>query len=118
MIYDDSSPILFKEGDFIILTPDSVRAIIEVKANLENQNVVDVVRRANENGQFIFSDKQDKKQPFFNGIFSYEGFDKTLNFDTFQQHFMEGNLPFIDDPSYKQYKVNHVSLNMNLFLKY
>ena len=44
LIYDDSSPVLFKEGDFVILTPDSVRGIIEVKANLKNQGITEVVR--------------------------------------------------------------------------
>ena len=37
IIYDNSFPTLFKEGDFAIVTPDSVRAIIEVKANLQKQ---------------------------------------------------------------------------------
>ena len=29
IIYDTSFPVLFKEGDFVILTPDAVNAIIE-----------------------------------------------------------------------------------------
>ena len=54
LIYDNDSPILFKEGDFVIVTPDAVRGIIEIKANLQNQQLSEIVRQANENGKFIF----------------------------------------------------------------
>jgi len=48
IIYDDSSPILFKEGDFVILTVDGIRGIIEVKANLLNQGVTKHLRKSNQ----------------------------------------------------------------------
>lgn len=118
MIYDDSSPILFKEGDFVILTSDSVRAIIEVKANLQNQNLTAIVRQANENGQFIFLGKQEKKQLFFNGIFSYEGYANNFDLERFRQNFIEGNEPFINEAHYRNFKVNHVSVNKDWFIKY
>ncbi|SHM75765.1 DUF6602 domain-containing protein [Chitinophaga sp. CF418] len=110
IIYDDASPVLFKEGDFVILTPDAVRGIIEIKANLQNQGVRDILLQANENGQFIFSGKEDKSQKFFNGIFSYEGFD-SLNVDRFVINYKAGNEPFIGSTDYEKFKVNHVSLN-------
>lgn len=118
IIYDDASPILFKEGDFVIMTPDSVRAIIEVKANIQNQDLTGIIRQANENGQFIFSGKHDKTQQFFNGVFGYEGFDNNFSIEAFQQNFIEANATFLEAENYKQFKVNHVSLNKNWFLKY
>lgn len=81
IIYDDASPILFQEGDVVILTPDSVRAIIEIKANLENKNVEDVLRAANGNGEFIFSGKKGKSKKMFNGVFSYERLDGSRNME-------------------------------------
>lgn len=116
VIYDNASPVLFKEGDFVILTPDAVRGIIEVKANLENQGLTDVLKQANENGKFIFLGKDDKKQNFFNGVFSYEGY---TNFDmnTFEQSYKNSNISFITDPDYKNFIVNHVSLNKDWFVK-
>jgi len=42
IIYDTSYPILFKESDFVILKPDAVVGIIEVKANAINQGLIDI----------------------------------------------------------------------------
>ena len=42
LIFDSSYPILLSEGDFYIVTPNSVRAVIEVKTNIQNQNLSDV----------------------------------------------------------------------------
>lgn len=117
IIYDDESPILFKEGDFVILTPDSVRGIIEVKANLQNQGLTAVLKQANENGKFIFSGKADKNKKFFNGVFSYEGFENNFNIQTFVDNYKLSNIGFSDDPDYKKFKVNHVSLNKDWFVK-
>ena len=83
IFYDNESPVLFKEGDFIILTPDAVRGIIEVRANLQNRNITQVLKQANENGQFIFSDKTNKKEKFFNVVFSFEGYENNFNLNTF-----------------------------------
>ena len=117
LIYDDSSPVLFKEGDFVILTPDSVRGIIEVKANLQNQGITPIIRQANENGQFIFSGKDDKKQKFFNGVFSFEGYGNNYNQDVLIDSYLQSNAGF-NDQQFKKYKVNHVSLNKDLFIKF
>lgn len=117
IIYDNASPVLFKEGDFVILTPDAVRGIIEVKANLQNQDLTSILRQANENGKFIFSGKDDKKQKFFNGIFSFEGYTNGFHVDTFAQNYNSSNTEFQEDNDYKKYKVNHVSLNKDWFVK-
>ncbi len=116
IIYDNASPVLFKEGDFVILTPDAVRGIIEVKANLQNQNLTNILRQANENGKFIFTGKDDKEQKFFNGIFSFGGY-TTFDVDIFAQNYTNGNLDFLEDVDYQRFKVNHVSLNKNWFIK-
>lgn len=118
IIYDNGSPVLFKEGDFVILTPDSVKAIIEVKANLQNQGLTEIVNTANENGDFIISGKHVKNVPFFNGVFSYEGFDGNFNKTIFEQNYIAGNAPYLNRPNYENFKVNHVCLNKDWFLKY
>lgn len=116
LIYDNASPVLFKEGDFVILTPDAVRGIIEIKANLQNQRLTEIVRQANENGKFIFSGKRDKKQLFFNGIFSYDGYNR-FDVDSFTNSYIDGNQPFLEDENFTKYKVNHVALNKDWFIK-
>jgi hypothetical protein len=117
LIYDDASPVLFKEGDFVILTPDAVKGIIEVKANLQNQGINQIIRQANENGQFIFSGKDDKKQKFFNGVFSFEGYENNFDQNIFVNAYLQSNEGF-DDAHFSKYKVNHVCLNKDWFIKY
>lgn len=103
IIYDKSYPTLFKEGDFAVVTADSVRAIIEVKANLENQKSNRIIEKANDIGRFIYQGKKsiwefkygflsttesllnfEKNNKFFNGIFSYDGFELTTDFNRFK----------------------------------
>jgi flagellin-like hook-associated protein FlgL len=94
----------------VILTPDAVKGIIEVKANLQNQGINQIIRQANENGQFIFSGKDDKKQKFFNGVFSFEGYENNFDQNIFVNAYLQSNEGF-DDAHFSKYKVNHVCLN-------
>lgn len=115
IIYDTSFPVLFKDNDFVILTPDSVLGIIEVKANATNQGLQAIVKKANENGRFIFEARIDKSKQLFNGIFSYES--KVNNVDIISNHIRK---PWdeLKENSYKiKYAVNHISLNQNWFYK-
>jgi hypothetical protein len=40
LIYDTNYPMLFRDGDFVVVTPDLVRAIIEVKTSAEPSDLV------------------------------------------------------------------------------
>lgn len=117
LIYDDASPVLFKEGDFVILTPDAVKGIIEIKANLQNQSLSDVLRQANENGRFVFSGKRINKQKFFNGVFSFEGYENNFDQNALVNSYLQSN-DDINDADFSKYIVNHVSLNKDWFIKY
>lgn len=67
IVYDDSSyPILFREGDFIVATPENVKGIIEVKTRLDYSKVHDVLLKATNNGKLL-------RKGSFNGVFFYEG---------------------------------------------
>ena len=118
IIYSNESPVLFREGDFVILTADAVRGIIEVKANVQNQGLRDVIRKANESGSFIFSGKRNKEENFFNGIFSYESNFTSDNLHLIERHVTDGNAPFAGQEFFEKYKVNHISFNERYFLKY
>lgn len=118
LIYDTSYPVLFKESDFVIVTPDSVRGIIEVKANLENLELTKVIKKANEIGEFIFNGKTNTAIPFFNGIFSYDGF-RTLNdIDIFRDGIINASTDFINDQNFTKYRVNHICLNVDWLYKF
>lgn len=114
IIYDTAYPVLFKENDFVILTADAVIGIIEVKANLMNQDYGQVIKTCNENGLFINQGIPGRgSRILFNGIFSYESkppqleaiSDKIINArDTLDIH-------------WNKYCVNHISFNDSYFYK-
>lgn len=71
LIVDGTKPTLFRDGDLMIVTPDCVRAVIEVKTSLDSYPDVEecamtlakIGRLCKKNGRF---------RPWL-GIFSYEG---------------------------------------------
>lgn len=120
IVYNTDFPVLFKEGDFSIVTADSVEAIIEVKANLKNQGVEKVMRKSNEIGQFVFNAKADRSRNLFNGIFSYAGHErlKINNSQTVQNAIRNSENTIFNDPNQNKFKVNHISLNKDKFYKF
>ena len=68
IIYKNTYPLFFSEGDFIICNSDSVVGIIEVKTRISPSTIVDVIKKSNNNGKIIIN-KSSKK--IFNGIFCY-----------------------------------------------
>lgn len=116
IIYNTAHPVLFKEGDFVILTPDAVYAIVEVKANLSNHDLTKVLQIANENGQFVYKHKVD--YPFFNGIFSFDGWRRGPSRDSIEKAIKNSIGEMDIDPNLNHFRVNHIAFNENLFYKF
>ena len=72
ILYDTSFPFLFRESNFAIVPPEGIVGIIEVKSNINNQSVDEIIHTCNYNGSFIYDGKQ-RQHEIFNGIFSYDG---------------------------------------------
>jgi hypothetical protein len=73
IIYKRDSPVLFKEGDFVITMPESIIGIIEVKSKTslsllakETCGRMSPIKKSQTNGDVIGKDR------IFNGIFSYD----------------------------------------------
>ncbi len=68
LIYDriDYAPI-FREGDLVIVPPEAVRAVIEVKTNLTSDSLESALGIMH-----IVSRQDDNQPPFFKGIFAFE----------------------------------------------
>lgn len=114
IIYDNSFPVLFREGDFVIMTPEGVRGIVEVKANLTNQNVEQVINTCNQNGKYIFDGKENKDNKLFNGIFSYESRQPTNAVrEIIREKYNE-----LDGDDKEKFALNHIALNKNTFIKH
>lgn len=119
IIYDKNYPVLFKEGDFVVVTADSVIGIIEVKANLENQNINTVLQQANENGKFIYNAQVDKRG-IFNGVFSFEGYERLniFNCEGFSKTIVRAKRAIENETDFESYMVNHICLNKDIFYKF
>ncbi len=126
ILYNNSYPILFREGDFVILTPDPVMGIIEVKTKIKKagENSLErILIKSYENAKRILKSRQNppisQHFHFFNGIFSYDsevGYRAALN--AYRRH-----LPYNDDDLVHEkheksdYIVNNICLNQNIFMR-
>jgi len=71
IIYDNSSPVLFSEGDFVIVLASTVKAIIEVKSSIRNTTeLINYIKICEENAEKIEAIALHDRM--FNGIFCYE----------------------------------------------
>lgn len=103
IIYDNTYPVLFAEGDFLITTPANVKGIIEVKTKLDSSEVIDVVSKATNNGKVVEAE-------IFNGIFVYNK-GNIVN---------ENNISDNLKSALKESKgvVNHICLGKDIFIKF
>lgn len=119
IIYDNTFPLLFSEGDFIISTAENVVAIIEVKSNIESSKLCGIIHKANENAEVIVGDT-DKS--IFNGIFTYNVtggseryIDKLMDYDYSN---LINKKVFNEPISRGLYScVNHIALGSDLFVR-
>lgn len=104
IIYDNTYPVLFKEGDFIITTPENVKGIIEVKTKLNSSDISNAVSKATKNGNLT-------NQKIFNGIFAYDGGNINIERENIPQ-----NLKSALNNS--KGTVNHLCLGEDIFIKF
>ncbi len=71
IIYNDNSPVLFSEGDLVIVPANIVKAIIEVKSSINSSSdLKEFIKTSEENAKKIETIARNDK--IFNGIFCYE----------------------------------------------
>lgn len=118
IIYDNSFPILFAEGDFVIATPENVIGIIEVKSTINPWNLCNTIEKANRNGSIICN----SDQYIFNGIFSYNSNNQWINYVERMKNYdftylLQRNHFNQILPSSLCFCVNHIVLGDQYFLK-
>ncbi|MEN6379041.1 MAG: DUF6602 domain-containing protein [Methanofastidiosum sp.] len=112
ILYDNSYPVLFKEGDFVILTSEPIRGIIEIKTKINGKKEFgDILNTAHENMKKIISSKKNNPGTyrFFKGIFS---FDSDLNNEIISKSYRNHFISIDYDPNYV---IDYVCLNPNIF---
>lgn len=72
LIYDNSKPILYRDGDLVIITPDAAIGIIEVKTSISSSNLKEYLKKLSDNAEFINNNSITHHKNRFFGIFSYE----------------------------------------------
>lgn len=110
IVYRNDTPALFSEGDFVILMPNSVLGIIEVKSNLNHRmfsstrSDLSPIEKAEKNGVIIGN------KNIFNGIFTYD------NSISFNSSYVTTN--FATQLCRTKGHLNHISLGPNNFLRF
>jgi len=107
IIYENSIPVLFKEGDFIITTEKNVRGIIEVKSRLDTTNLRKTVDDFNSLAQFPLIANNGENR-IFKGLFAYENGINNI----------ENNLTFETLLKDSRGNINHISAGKNYFVRY
>ncbi|AOY75359.1 DUF6602 domain-containing protein [Clostridium formicaceticum] len=105
IIYENTYPILFKEGDFVVVNSANVVGVIEVKSKFDNSRFESVIKKSEEIGQLI-------NRRIFNGIFYYES-NQGVYFEE-----EEINLNFRNVLQNTVGKVNHIAIGENQFIKF
>ncbi|SIS92432.1 DUF6602 domain-containing protein [Salimicrobium salexigens] len=114
IIYDPQMPAYFKENDFIIVKPESVMGIIEVKSNPDRNRIAEAVFKANQAGEFIQNDSM------FNGLFIFGDASKNQNYSPkILEKPREGGefRKSLLNALSKENGVNHIVSNDGAFLK-
>lgn len=107
IIYDNTYPVLFSEGDFIITTFSNVRGIIEVKTRLDHNSFRTTLRHLDSSLRDFITDLQaSDARKIFTGIFAFD-FSGNIHSDAIDEALVQSKRI-----------VNHVSLGKDLFIRH
>lgn len=73
LVLDKSGYTLFKEGEFVIVTPHAVRAIIEVKTSLERSGIDECVHKLARNASISEQEGVQNRGEVWCSLFVYDG---------------------------------------------
>lgn len=120
IVYDNTFPLLFSEGDFVIATPENVIGILEVKTMINPNQICHIIDKSNINAEIIAGNAE---MFIFNGIFSFN----ISNTDPqrYIKYLKEYNYtPLLERQHFNQIVphklyscVNHIALGNSFFIK-
>lgn len=102
IVYDNTLPVIFREGDFVVLTETSVRGIIEVKTTLNNTTLKEAIEKFENLRKFHFL----IPHKIFTGIFAYDFLDANVN------------VPVSEALKQSKGLINHISIGKDIFIRY
>lgn len=71
LIYDNSYPVLYKDGDLVFISPSACRAIIEVKTSLTRNALLRALEKLGDVAELVRNNGVSHRQ-VFTGLFVYE----------------------------------------------
>ena len=110
LIYDNNYPVIFSEGNFVIVIEESVKGIIEVKSKIytgstNNNSLYQIIQKFNAFDEFL-NIRENGHNRIFKGIFGYEfSGDSTSNVIDETLRISKG-------------MVNHISLGPSIFIRH
>jgi len=111
LIYDSAKPILFQDGDLVMVTSDAVLGIVEVKTRIEIGELDAVFKKLADNAERIY-ERLNNRRSLFVGLFAY---DSDLQ-DSHSQRVLE-KLQSSANQTMSRI-VNHVSLGDSFFVRF
>jgi hypothetical protein len=114
LFYDNSKPVLFRDGDLLFITPDATKGIVEVKTRINDiAGLRTVLRKLAGNLKFVLQSRGiEENDNFFCGLFAYE---TNLN-DAHTTQILELVKEVSENNSLQI--INHICLGKNIFVKY
>lgn len=116
LIFDNNFPPVFNQDDFYIIEPDSVKAIIEVKTQINSlKNFSEILNKLNEIPEKIYGENIDGSDIFI-GLFSFKIYERFVTFVKEEQNstaFKEFLQIFDDKVPY----IKCISLGDDIFLR-
>jgi hypothetical protein len=70
LIFDSSKPVLFRDGDLALVTPDAVLGVIEVKSRATPTDIAEAAAKLAEDMLFV---RLHPNSRAFAGVFAFEG---------------------------------------------
>lgn len=101
IVYDNKFPLMFEQGDFVIVPSESVLGIVEVKSSLNVTKAKTAVDKATNNGRII-------GKHIFNGIFVFDNSIAFENFNSELQNIIRESDGYL----------NHICFGKDYFLKF
>ncbi len=108
LVYDNSMPILYRDGDLVFVTPSACRGIVEVKSSTSARQFKHAVVKLADNAEFIRKNCAD--YDLFVGLFAYDFYGRKSS--TVLAALADAAM---GDPARI---VNHVSLGTSKFIKF
>jgi hypothetical protein len=113
LIYEGKTPVIFREGDFVILTESAVRGVIEVKSKMTNyaadpnSNALNaVLNKLNDLNRFETFSNPDFQRRRFIGVFAFD-YDGNIDANRIDEALQNSNG-----------LTNHISLGTDIFVRH